>query len=170
MPIPNGPELAQSGVLQPGGMADGILCEKNEKFLFHVHARLAIFINGDARQVPMGIGIAPPWTVDHKPDGNVFVSNGACFSWLHTHTPDGMIHIESPVQRTFTLGDFFDVWGQPLDVDRIGPYRGRVTAFFNGQHYLGDPRDIPIGYHVQIQLELGDPVVAPADVPFRGGL
>src|SRR5581483_12030445 len=30
---------------------------------------------------------------------------------LHTHEPDGIIHVESPVNRKFTLGEFFDVWG-----------------------------------------------------------
>ncbi|HEY3604525.1 MAG TPA: hypothetical protein VGL04_07615 [Sporichthyaceae bacterium] len=170
MPIPFGAVLAPPAVLRPGPVGDGIQCEKSEKLLFHVHTRLAIFINGEPRQVPYGIGIAPPWTLDHKPDGNVFVTNGSCFSWLHTHTPDGMIHIEAPIPRTFTLGDFFDVWGQRLSPNQIGPYTGQVTAFFNGQRYLGNPRDIPIGYHVQIQLDLGSPVVAPADVEFRGGL
>ncbi len=37
---------------------------------------------------------------------------GGCFYWLHTHTEDGIIHIESPVQRTFTLGHFFAIWGR----------------------------------------------------------
>ena len=29
--------------------------------------------------------------------------------WLHTHAADGIVHIESPVDRTYTLGNFFDV-------------------------------------------------------------
>ena len=48
---------------------------------------------------------------------------GNCLYWLHTHQPDGIIHIEAPVERTFTLGNFFDIWRQPL-----GPDQG-VQAF-----------------------------------------
>jgi hypothetical protein len=64
--------------------------------------------------------------------------------WLHTHVPDGVIHIESPVRRGFTLGDFFDEWGLPLSTDQVGPAKGRVTAFYDGKVYQGNPRDIPL--------------------------
>jgi len=40
--------------------------------------------------------------------------------WLHTHAADGIIHTESPVERTYTLGDFFDIWGQPLGRHQVG--------------------------------------------------
>ena len=99
-----------------------------------------------------------------------FVGSGACFSWLHTHAPDGIIHIESPVKRQYTLGNFFDVWGQPLGPSQVGPAHGPVTAFYNGQHYLGNPNDIPIGKHVQIQLDVGRPLVAPERISFPNGL
>jgi hypothetical protein len=169
-PIPDGPELAPTGFLRPGGTVDGIRCSKHEKFLFHVHTRLTVFVSGKPRQIPAAIGIAPPLGIDHKPNGQFFVNNGDCFAWLHTHTPDGIIHIESPIQRRFTLGNFFDVWGQPLGPNRVGPQRGHVTAFFNGKRYLGDPRNIPLGRHVEIQLDVGDPLVAPEHIPFGGGL
>jgi hypothetical protein len=169
-PIPSGQPLASAGFLRPGGTVDGIECAKNEKFLFHVHTRLTVFVAGKPRQIPAAIGIAPPLGIDRKPKGLFFVNNGDCFAWLHTHTPDGIIHIESPIQRQFTLGDFFDVWGQPLGPNQVGPEHGRVTAFFNGKRYLGDPRAIPLGRHVEIQLDVGAPIVAPEDIPFGGGL
>jgi hypothetical protein len=74
------------------------------------------------------------------------------------------------VQRTYTLGEFFDVWGQALDGRRVGPARGRVTAFFDGRRYLGDPRRIPLLSHAQIQLDVGRPVVAPERIAFPSGL
>ena len=123
-----------------------------------------------SESIPAAIGIAPPLGIQHKPHKMIFVNNGACFAWLHTHTPDGIIHIESPVQRAFTLGDFFDVWGQPLGPDRVGPFRGAVVAFFDGKRYLGNPRNIPIGYHAEVQLDVGTPTVAPERIKFRGGL
>src|SRR5437763_14718324 len=45
------------------------------------------------------------------------------------HYPDFVVHVESPVQRTFTLGDFFAIWGQPLSPTRVGPASGSVNAF-----------------------------------------
>jgi hypothetical protein len=90
--------------------------------------------------------------------------------WLHTHAADGVIHIESPVQRTYTLGEFFDIWGQPLNRRHVGPARGTVTVLFNGRVFTGNPRRIPLLAHSQIELEVGRPLVAPEEITFPAGL
>ncbi len=127
-----------------------------------------MFVDGAARQIPYGIGITNP-QLQSSPQG-LFVGGGTCFYWLHTHAADGIIHIESPVQRTYTLGDFFDIWGQPLSATQVGPERGRVTAIYDGRLYLGDPRNIPLQAHAQIQLEVGRPLIAPVTISFLNGL
>jgi hypothetical protein len=147
---------------------DGIQCLGTEQTLFHIHAHLTLFLGGAARQIPGGIGITHPGV--QNTSAGQFVSSGGCFYWLHTHAADGVIHIESPVQRTFTLGNFFDVWGQPLSPTQVGPANGKVTALYNGRVYLGNPRNIPIGAHAQIQLEVATPLVAPVAVAFPAGL
>jgi hypothetical protein len=53
---------------------------------------------------------------------------------------------------------------------QVGPASGRVTAIYNGQRYLGDPRQIPLTAHAQIQLDVGRPLVAPDVVKFPHGL
>jgi hypothetical protein len=146
---------------------DGISCGAIEQLAFHVHAHLAIFVSGRQRRVPAGVGIGAPRTVVPAP-GGAFVAGGTCFSWLHTHAADGIIHIESPVQRAFTLGEFFDVWKQPLGRRRVGSTTGRVAAFLDGRPYHGNPRDIPLTRHAQIQLDVGRPAVAPVSVRFAG--
>ena len=148
---------------------DGIKCQRTEKVLFHIHAHLTVFVAGKARLVPFGIGIGPPLGGQNTPVGP-FVTNGTCFSWLHTHVSDGVIHVESPIRRTYTLGNFFDVWGQPLSSSRVGPARGRVVAFYNGKVWTGDPRRIPLLKHAQIQLDVGKPLVAPESISFRAPL
>jgi hypothetical protein len=148
---------------------DGIQCNTSEQTIFHVHTHLTIFVDGVARQIPYGIGITPPRRAQRTPEG-VFLTGGTCFYWLHTHAADGIIHIESPVQRSYTLGNFFDLWGQPLSRDRVGPAKGKVTAFFNGKVYLGNPRQLPLGNHTQIQLDVGAPLVAPESITFGSGL
>ena len=168
VPVPAAPALAGTATAVTGRPTDGISCQTSEQSLFHVHAHLTIFVNGAARQIPAAIGI-PGAQATSTPQGP-FIDSGTCFYWLHTHAPDGIIHIESPVQRTYTLGNFFDEWGQPLGTDRVGPATGHVTVLYNGQVYQGDPRDVPLTAHAQIQLEVGTPLVAPEQVTFPSGL
>jgi hypothetical protein len=170
VPIPNAPALAPPGYIKPGQSVDGIPCGATEMLTFHIHAHLTIFVTGAARKVPAGIGIAPPRTVQNVPGYGSFVTGGSCFAWLHTHAADGIVHIEAPSPETYTLGNFFDVWGEPLSSDQVGPAHGAVTAFFNGKVWTGDPRAIPLQKHAQIQLMVGKPLVEPVQVTFPNGL
>ncbi len=167
-PLETGPDLAPAGSLQPGGSVDGIQCQAGEQVAFHIHSRLTVFVDGRSVKIPAGVGIADPQT--EPTQVGPFVGSGSCFSWLHTHAVDGIVHIESPVQRTFTLGNFFDVWGQPLSTTQVGPHKGHVTALYNGKVWLGNPRDIPLGSHTQIQLDVGSPLVEPEQITNWAGL
>jgi hypothetical protein len=113
--------------------------------------------------------LVPPYQLQQTPDGP-FVAGGTKYYWLHTHDETGVIHIESPVQRTYTLGNFFDEWGQQLGPDQIGPNKGKITAWVNGKPYTGNPRDIPLTAHNVIQLDLGTPVVPFSNYTFAQGL
>jgi hypothetical protein len=168
VPVPTAAALAGTATSATGQPVDGISCQTSEQTIFHVHAHLTIFVNGAARQVPAAIGI-PGAQVQNTPSGP-FIASGTCFYWLHTHAPDGIIHIESPVQRTYTLGNFFDEWGQPLGPNQVGPAKGHLTIYYNGQVYRGNPRDIPLNAHAQIQLEVGAPLVAPESITWPSGL
>jgi hypothetical protein len=167
VPVPAAAPLAGTATAATGQPVDQISCQTGEQTLFHIHAHLAIFVNGKARQVPAAIGI-PGARAQQTPNGP-YIAAGTCFYWLHSHAADGIIHIESPVQRTYTLGDFFDEWGQPLGPAQAGPATGRVVALYNGQVYQGNPRDIPLTAHAQIQLDVGTPI-APQPVTFSAGL
>ena len=169
VPIPLAKVLAPTGSPGLGQSVDGIKCQRNEQVIFHIHAHLTIFVDGKARSVPYGIGIGPPLSGQNTPAG-AFVTSGKCFSWLHTHAADGIIHIESPVQRTYTLGDFFDVWGQPLSSSQAGTAHGKLTAFVDGFLFKGDPRRIQLLAHSQIQLDIGTPLIAPERISFPDGL
>jgi len=168
VPIPAAAPLAGTATAATGQPVDGISCQTSEQTLFHIHAHLTIFVNGAARQVPAGIGI-PGAQATQSPQGP-FIETGTCFYWLHTHASDGIIHIESPVERTYTLGNFFDIWGQPLGPDQVGPAQGHVTAIYNGQVWQGNPRDIPLNAQAQIQLQVGTPLVTPEQITFPNGL
>jgi hypothetical protein len=168
VPVPAGAPLAGTAAIVTGKAVDGIACNTSEQLVYHIHAHLTIIVNGTPRQVPAGIGI--PGAVAAQTPAGPFIESGSCIYWLHTHAPDGIIHVESPAQRTYTLGDFFDEWGQPLSATQVGPAKGHVTALYNGQVYTGNPRNIPLSAHAQIQLEVGTPLVAPEKVAFPNGL
>jgi hypothetical protein len=125
---------------------DGIKCEAMEGNAFHVHAKLAIFINGKNHTVPALIGIT-----------------NYCFYWLHTHDQSGIIHIESPSHRNFTLGNFFDIWKQKLNNNQILNHTASasnpLTVYVNGTQVPKGTiyRDIPLHAHDVISIVYGSP-------------
>jgi hypothetical protein len=155
---------AATGPLAP---VNGISCDALESTIFHIHIHLAVFINGQEVQIPFGIGIGQPWQVSDSSVGP-FVEDGSCFYWMHTHTEDGVIHIESPIRRTFTLGDFFAIWQEPLSAQQVGPGTGDVIVYVNGQRDSTNPADIRLTSHQRIQLDVGADV-PPYSFDFRPG-
>jgi hypothetical protein len=82
----------------------------------HIHPRLTILVDGTERPLPSQIGIQGGQWASHDLDHYLDTREGATgtLSPLHTHDSSGVIHVEAAVTRGFTLGEFFDVWGQPL--------------------------------------------------------
>lgn len=125
-----------------GKPVDGIKCSTQESAAFHIHAHLDIFKNGRKVAVPQDIGIP-----------------GQCLYWLHTHDKSGVIHVESPIQRTYTLGNFFDIWGAPLSKKKVLSFdtgsSEPLRIYVNGERYKGDPRKVPLKAHEEISLVIG---------------
>jgi hypothetical protein len=142
-----------TGPAAPQPDVNGVPCDALESTIFHIHMHLAIFVDGQEQLVPFGIGIGQPWQVEDSAEGP-FVTDGSCFYWIHTHTEDGVIHIESPVRRRFTLGDFFAIWQVPLSANQVGPAQGPVIAYVNGSRDDTSPADIPLLAHERIQLDV----------------
>jgi hypothetical protein len=172
--VPSGPKLATLVNAATGQTIDGVQCQAGEQLVAHVHTHLTIFVNGKAQVIPYGIGI-PGFQAVQTAKGP-FVNTGSCFYWLHVHAYDGIIHVESPTTtQSFTLGQLFDEWGVPLSSTQVGPATGKVTVFFTSPGkqpglYTGNPRNLPLGNHYQIQLVVGTPIVAPVKVTNWGGL
>lgn len=155
VPIQTGAAIAPASTTQTGTV-NGIQCGSKEQLAYHIHAHLAVFDNGQARSIPGGIGI-PGSQVVQTTEGPV-ASGGQCIYWLHTHAPDGVIHVESPTQRIYTLGDFFDEWHQPLSANQAGGVKGKINALVNGKPWTKSVRAIPLDPHAVIQLNVGSPV------------
>ena len=148
-----------------GQTIDGIEGSSREMLKVHVHAHLSLFYKGQQIAIPYGIGIVQPFQVN-----NGFVGSGAGIYWLHTHDATGIIHVESPDSRAYTLGQFFDIWGQPLDAQNIAGLQGAVRAFVDGKAYIGSLRSIVLRAHTQITLQVGAPFVTPPVYTFPNGL
>lgn len=130
---------------------------------FHIHAHLSIFVDGVQAWVPAGVGVTRPIVLDPaRPDPVVTAAVG--YYWLHTHDESGVIHAEAPQPHAFTLGQFFDIWGQPLSRYRVGPAQGEVSVWVDGQPVQDDPRFVAITSHATIQLNVGQDV---AFQPYR---
>jgi hypothetical protein len=168
IPVPRGPKLATLINAATGQTVDGVQCQAGEQTVVHVHTHLTIFVNGKAQVIPYGIGV-PGFQAVETAEGP-YVETGSCFYWLHVHAYDGIVHIESPSTSTsFTLGQSFDEWGQPLSTTQVGPASGKATVFFSSPGkkpgiYTGNPANLPLGDHYQIQLDVGTPIVAPVQV------
>lgn len=139
-----------------GSPVDGIECQE-EMASYHVHAHLALYVNGQQIAIPRFVGFAPN---NH---------GGGCLYWVHTHDATGIIHVEAPHLRDFNLGNFFHIWGEPLGAAQVAAYKGPVTAYVNGNKYVGDYGAIPLAAHQQITLEVGTPLVPPPNYSFPLG-
>jgi hypothetical protein len=165
MPIQTGPQIGDPGTTGTAPV-DGIKCAPSEQLVYHIHAHLTAFDNGTALSLPGGIGI-PGSKVVQTTEGPV-ATGGKCIYWLHTHAPDGVIHIESPTRRIYTLGNFFGIWRQPLSRTQVGDAKGAVSVYVNGKPWTKNPRAIPLVPHASIQISIGQPIVPFQQVSWGG--
>jgi hypothetical protein len=150
--------------------AGDVPCDELEHTQTHYHAALQIVYQGEVRPIPANIGISGS------------PSAPTCYYWLHVHqaNPD-VIHIESPRDRTFTVGDFFKVWDTwaqangkpraPLDATHVSTFTltadQKLVIYIDDndgkgpQVFTGDPKTIQLKSHRVITLEITPPEVTP---------
>ena len=119
----------------------------------HIHQHLDLYVDGRKVLVPAGIGIDP--AVGYAP--------------LHTHDPSGVIHVESPTVRTYTLGEFFAVWGVRITSSCLGGYcagGGRqLRLFVDGRADRGDPTTLALAPHQELVVAFGTAAQLPSPIP-----
>ncbi len=170
--------------LVAGGTVDGIQCQGNEKVVYHVHSDLRLYDHGHRVVLPAFVGIPASNAINVQAvdTSGMSQSSHQCVYWLHTHnfdSPQGVIHIESPTQTQYTLGQFFDIWRSTASVDLAGGYANEfnvdggfpralsvaatssIHAYVDGVPYHGSYRDILLRPHRLITIELGTPQRAP---------
>jgi hypothetical protein len=89
---------------------------------FHIHAMLHIYVNGLLVPLPADIGIDKSRHIE---------------SSMHSHDRTGIIHMEAAHPYSYTLGDFFAVWGVKLGPAQVGGLTGeggdRLHFFLKGR-------------------------------------
>ena len=149
--------IASSKALSGAGVSasaiDGIQCNNVEQLVSHIHAHLDIFINGQPYTIPSQIGITDK-----------------CFYWLHTHDESGVIHIESPVAKDYTIGQFFNIWNKKFSntqiLDNIANGKNTLNVYVNGNKVNAavNYRDIKLKAHDEIAVVYGKP---PSTIPSK---
>jgi hypothetical protein len=134
----------------------------------HIHAHLTVLVNGAPVTVPAGIGLGEPF----DQGGGFFESSDAVFSPLHTHTADGIIHVEADSPPfALTLGQFFAEWQVRLTPSCLGAYcsgAGSTVRAYVGGLQVADPRSIALTDHADIVVVFGPPGVPPTLPVYSG--
>jgi hypothetical protein len=122
--------------------------------VLHIHQHLDVFAAGRHVTVPANIGID---------------ASGQYLAALHTHDATGIMHVESPTAASYTLGQFFAVWGVRLDARCIGGLCAsgakRLRAWVDGKPVAADPIRIILDEHQEIVLAYGTAAQVPKPVP-----
>jgi hypothetical protein len=131
----------------------GIQCEHEEYGDFHIHAHVDVFVDGSPVSVPAMIGI---------------LEAQRCLYWMHTHDPTGIVHIEAPKKRAFTLAQFFDLWkatagGTPQRKDA-------PKIFVGGKRVEKRLNQVELEDHMEIAVVYGkEPASIPSSYSFPSG-
>ena len=127
-----------------------------EGTVLHIHEHLDVYVNGKKVTVPALIGIDQA---------------GQFLTQLHTHDATGIVHVESPTNRNFRLGEFFGEWGVKLTSRCLGSYCGHLKFWVNGQRITGDPAQLILRAHQEIVIAAGQPPFpVPKSYKFPAGL
>jgi hypothetical protein len=142
-----------------GQTIDGLTCGAEMATAMHYHVSFAMYANGQQITIPANTGI-------------VQTGQGSCFYPLHVHLANAnVIHVESPVQQTFALGQVFDIWTQPLSQDQVLSYRADsrhpiTYEVFDANGHLskitGDPRAFQLADHQTIVILYNSPNIHPS--------
>ena len=145
-------DSADGGQGQP---VAGLKCDVTSE-AYHLHSHLSIYLDDRALAIPSNIGIVQISSTSH------------CNYTVHTHDSSGIVHVEAPAAGTFTLGQFFALWGQPLSFDNVAGNPGMPVVVYVTDNnlvtqYTGDLAAIELLSHREITIQIGTPI---SEIPY----
>lgn len=150
------PWPSESGLLSRRLRPSGLDALTMEGAVLHRHEHLDLYVNGRAVTIPAFVGID---------------QEAGFLTELHTHDTSGIVHVESPVRRSFTLGQFFCEWGVKLNAQCVGPYQGQLAWWVDGRRMHGNPALLQLRQHQEIVIAAGrPPTTVPSSYDFPTGL
>jgi hypothetical protein len=122
-------------------------CLESQPVAYHVHTHVSIYLNGEQLAIPTHAGFVEGTTND-------------CHYPLHTHDWSGLVHVHGTAAGTFTLGQFFSIWGQPLSSTDVAglvgmPVRVFVTENGVATENTGDWSAIELTSRRHITIQVG---------------
>jgi hypothetical protein len=139
------------------GPVDGVYCDSLEQLSYHIHAHISIYINGTNVPLVANTGIAPI--------GVTSSSSVTCYYWLHTHDASGVIHIESPTTKLYTLNQFFDIWEKFSSTSSTFPTQLSSSVgwviYVNGKQVNTDFNHLQLHAHDLITIAYNSPGIKP---------
>ncbi len=131
---------------------DGVYCDAGEQLSYHIHVLLTIYIDGQQQSLPANVGIAPG-------------TSPSCLYWLHTHDTTGVVHIESPTTKIYTLQNFLDIW-QSFTTQQISfpsqlASSNGWTIYVNGKVVTGGFKNVGLNPHDLITIMYNSPSAKP---------
>ncbi len=144
-----------SRVVRFGLPVDGLRCRSRQALDDLAHVEL--FAANHVVVVPAGIGVTPPARLRA---GRIVGER--CSYPLRTLEPTGLLLMGAP--RHYTVGELFDLWGEPLTASVMAGFRAgkrdHVAVFIDGAPWTGSPREAPLSPRSQVTIEVG-PYVPP---------
>jgi len=141
---------------------DGIACEPMGRATYRPYCDLTLIDHGRPVVLPAGIGLP----------SSPAIHGGRCSYGLQTRTSSGVIRVESPTTRVYTLGQFCDIWSHTADVDvrsvdatfvrtlRATP-ASAIHIYVNGRAVGSDVETVTLADHEVITIEIGMPLAPP---------
>ena len=63
---------------------------------------------------------------------------------LHTHDGSGIVHVESTINRDYTLGEFLNIWGLNLDGKKVKMTTDGIPVSDFKEHIFRDGEKIKL--------------------------
>lgn len=123
----------------------------NDPIIMHIHPHISVTVDGKQIVIPKDIGISPFLWQDHSLDNfgmQAMPEMGMSgMAPLHTHDDSGIIHVESTINRDYTLGEFLNIWGDLSFENKL------VNATVDGKP-VTDYKNIILSDNQKIELSL----------------
>jgi hypothetical protein len=131
-------------------------CVVNTPDAFEFDVHLSILVNNEPQRIPTYLG------------ASTLAAGGHCFYTIHSHESSGRIHVTPDAAGTFTLGQLFQIWNQPLTNTNLAGITGLPIEIFVTDNGVvtkveeADWTNIELRNRREITIGVGTPV---AEIP-----